>query len=385
MEIKHICFIAGNYPTNEDPVYTFVRQLVCSVADLGIKCSVIAPQSITKNIIYRKLKRPYHWIDKSKKNFTIDIYQPSYISFSNFKIFDASLSNYFWCRAVINSFEKINLKPTLLYGHFWQSGIAAAMIGEKYNLPVFVASGESEIWVRDLYSPNVLSRYLEKVNGVICVSSKTMKENIDLNLTTKEKMVVIPNAIDRNVFYFEDKIKARKRLGFGEGVFIVAFTGAFINRKGVLRLSEAISKAANVKSIFIGSGEQKPNVEGILFCGKLPHHKVVHYLNAADVFVLPTLAEGCCNAIIEAMACGLPVISSDLSFNDEILSEQNSIRVNSNDINEIANAIRFLRDNPQEREKMSKASLEKANELDIENRAKKIIHFIGKQISQKNA
>ena len=96
-----------------------------------------------------------------------------------------------------------------------------------------------------------------------------------------------------------------------------------------------------MKSIFIGSGEQTPEIDGILFCGKLPHDQIVHYLNAADVFVLPTLAEGCSNAIIEAMACGLPIISSDLPFNDDILDAENSIRVNSLDVESIAEAIRF--------------------------------------------
>ena len=92
--------------------------------------------------------------------------------------------------------------------------------------------------------------------------------------------------------------------------------------------------------------------------------------------MLPTLAEGCCNAIIEAMACGLPIISSDLQFNDDILNEKNSIRIDSNNIDQIADAIRYLKDNPKVRETMSAASLEKAKELDIKNRAKKIIQFI---------
>ena len=51
MNLKHICFIVPGYPTDEEPVYTFVKQLVCSVADLGIKCSVIAPQSITNTFL----------------------------------------------------------------------------------------------------------------------------------------------------------------------------------------------------------------------------------------------------------------------------------------------------------------------------------------------
>ncbi|MEF3309007.1 glycosyltransferase family 4 protein [Paenibacillus sp. GYB004] len=378
MDVKHICFVAEGYPTDDDPRFTFVRQLICSIADLGVQCSVIVPQSITNTLKRSKGKRPYHWTDSH--NSRINIFQPKYISFSNIKIFGVNLSHLLWRRAVIKTYKKLNINPDILYGHFWHCGVVASMIGQENNLPVFVASGESRVTVQELYKETKLRRILTQVKGVICVSSKNKKESIDLNLTTENQIQVIPNAIDNSKFYLEDKLKARRKLGFQENDFIVAFTGAFNNRKGVLRLSEAVQTLKDVKSVYIGSGELIPKGEGILFCGKLPHDQIVHYLNAADVFVLPTLAEGCCNAIIEAMACGLPIVSSDQSFNDDILNEQNSIRIDSNDIDKIADAVRYLKDNPQIKEEMSLASLSMAKGLDIQTRAKNVIHFIEKQL-----
>ncbi len=376
MAINHICFICPDYPTYDDPVFTFIRQLVCEVSDMGIKCSVIAPQSITKAIIRKKKRRPFFWQDISEENNKIDIYQPSYFSFSNTKIFGISLSSVFAQKAIIKSFDKINIKPDILYAHFWHSGIPASIIGREYNIPVFVASGESKICVNDLYKNKMVYENLRNVKGVICVSRKNMQESLELKLAPKYKMKVIPNAINNKVFYPMNRSEVRKKLNYKEDDFIVAFTGTFDHRKGVLRLSEAVQKVNGVKSIYIGSGELNPQEEGILFKGKLPHDQIVTYLNAADVFVLPTLAEGCCNAIIEAMACGLPIISSNLSFNDDILDDTNSIRIDSNDINQIAKAIQYLKDNPEVRQNMAKASLKKARELNIENRAKKIIEFL---------
>jgi teichuronic acid biosynthesis glycosyltransferase TuaC len=376
--MKHICFIAEGYPTADDPVYTFVRQLVSSIADMGIKCSVIVPQSISKSFIRNKRERAFHWTDTSKRNFKIDIYQPRYISFSNLNIFGVSMTHFFWRQAVINTFEKLNLSPDVIYGHFWHSGIVGAMISEKHKLPVFVASGESKISVRELYSGNLLAKYLDKINGVICVSTKNKLESMELGLASQNKMTIIPNAIDSDIFYLKDKLETRQKLKLDKDDFIVAFTGGFIHRKGVLRLSEALKKVDNVKAIYIGSGEEMPTGKEILFCGKLPHDEIANYLSAADIFVLPTLAEGCCNAIIEAMACGLPIISSNLSFNDDILTEENSIRVDSNDVNKIADAIRYLKNHSEVREKMSIASLELAKDLEITNRAKRVIQYIEK-------
>ena len=131
----------------------------------------------------------------------------------------------------------------------------------------------------------------------------------------------------------------------------------------------------DIKSIFLGAGPDEPDCPGILFKGKLPHRDVPRYLNAADIFVLPTLNEGCCNAVVEAMACGLPVVSSDRSFNRDILNGQNSIMVEPTDINAIRDAIRRLKADAKLRETMADAALASAESLNMENRSSRIINF----------
>ncbi len=311
----------------------------------------------------------------------ITVYQPLFVSFSNIRISGVSFSSFFFEKAVIKTFERMKSTPNLLYGHFWTCGLIAGIIGEKHHLPVFVASGESKIRIHELYPKKKIKEYCKNITGVICVSSKNLQESLDLNLAPREKMAVIPNAIDKRIFHPMDKALSRKILGFREDDFIVAFIGHFDQRKGILRLSEALKKVDDAKAIFIGSGQLKPEAPGILFCGKLPHEEIPLFLNASDVFVLPTLAEGCCNAIIEAMACGLPIVSSHLSFNDDILDDNNSIRVDSMNVEKIAQAIQLLKDNPQKREEMSKASLEKAKEFDIKVRAKRVLDFIQKKVA----
>lgn len=379
--IDHICFIVPNYPTKNDPVYTFVRQLVRSIADLGIQCTVIAPQSSTNFVYKRKRKRPFFWQDISEGNQKIDIYQPVYLAFGDLRIFGMSLSRFFIDRVITKTFKKIKINPSILYAHFWHSGVIAGKVGRKYNIPVFVATGESKIWVNKLYREKTIFKELGIVKGVISVSTKNMLESVELDLTSKEKVEIIPNAINNKLFYQMEKTEVRKNLGFNKDDFIVAYTGAFTHRKGVLRLSAALKELPDIKSIFIGSGDSKPDCDGILFLGRLPHEQIVEYLNAADIFVLPTLAEGCSNAIVEAMACGLPIISSDGSFNDDVLNEENSIRVNSSNVDQIAGAIAFLRENSVLRKKMGNASLERAKDLEITNRAKKIIDFIYRTVN----
>ena len=98
---------------------------------------------------------------------------------------------------------------------------------------------------------------------------------------------------------------------------------------------------------------------------------------------MPTLAEGCCNAIVEAMACGLPIISSNLSFNDDVLEDAFSIRIDPKNVKEIKEAILKLFNDKELRESMSKKAIEKAKTLTINQRAKNIIAFMEEKIGEK--
>ncbi|MBC3888873.1 glycosyltransferase [Acetobacterium paludosum] len=376
MNIKHICFITPDYPAKNEPVYTFVKQLICSIAELGYKCSVIAPQSLTERLLKKRSSRPIFWQDPVKKGIVIDIYQPKVISFSNLRLFGRNISTYVVQKSVAKTFAEITPAPDVLYAHFWHSGVIAGMISKKYSVPFFVASGESKIWVESLFTKKTIDNALSGLCGVICVSTKNMNESIELALSTRDKMTVIPNAIDPNLFYKIDKDAARRKLGFNKTDFIIAFTGSFDYRKGIMRLDKAIKQVGKVKAIYIGAGELTPKGDEILFAGKLPHERICDYLNCADVFVLPTIAEGCSNSILEAMACGLPIISSNLDFNDDILTANDAIRVNSMNVEEIKEAINRLIDDDHLCRMMGESALVHAKEFDINNRAIKVMSFI---------
>ena len=130
-------------------------------------------------------------------------------------------------------------------------------------------------------------------------------------------------------------MEMRKELGIGENEFVVIFVGHFIERKGPQRVDDAVKDIPGITTLFIGQGDFKPN-SNCAFCGPVPHERLAKYLSAADVFVLPTLAEGCCNAILEAVCCGVPVISSNLCFNDDILDDSYSIRVDPMNVNSLS-------------------------------------------------
>lgn len=221
-----------------------------------------------------------------------------------------------------------------------------------------------------------VKKSLAKLRGIISVSSENKKVLSENGLFREADIIVLPNGVDHELFYPRNKTEVRKKLGFPEEQFIGAYVGAFNESKGSLRAQKAAVDAGDTKMIFIGGGSDTPKGDNILFSGRLQHEDIPEYLSAADFFILPTKAEGCCNAIIEAMACGLPVISSNGVYNDDILSEEYSIRIAPSDVGGMKNAIKLLRDNPIQRKKMSITAETASQRFDVFRRAEEIIRFM---------
>ena len=368
----NIVIITYDYADERRAVFTFVSQLVEQWAKQGHNCWVIAPYSISANHRFHVRKEVIHHDGKG----TITIFRPNYITTSRLEIGGKRISWMVHEWAVKRALKWLTCKPDVIYGHFWEQAHEGFRFAKKHDIPLFVATGESEV-------AKMISKWSDKddfcnyVSGVVCVSTKNKQESIALGLTVESKCEVIPNAIKTEMFRKLNKTLCRHKLNIAEDAFIVAFVGWFNKRKGADRVAQAIQRCndTDIKSVFIGAGSDEPDCPGILFKGKLPHQDVPCYLNAADIFVLPTLNEGCCNAVVEAMACGLPIVSSNRAFNWDILNEKNSIMVEPTDINATCQAIRLLKANPNLRQTMAEVALASARQLTIDLRAARIVNF----------
>ena len=390
--IKTICFIADGYPSKyRELMNAFVENLVNAMADQGIRCVVIAPQSYTEAIKIRTKLLPYKRERKTPGGNSVMVYTPKYISTSAKKIGPLNTSvptlrNF--TGAAERAFKDIikTEKIDAVYGHFLNKpGIAANHIGKKYNIPAFFAFGENGTYSIDYLGDDKTREKIRGISGAIAVSSVNKQILLDKKLVPEDRIAVFPNAVDSRTFYKEDRLQIRKKLGYPQDAFIVAFSGRFLDVKGPLRLAEAIDRLQNkgypIYSIFIGEGAQDPDCKNILFKGVLPHDRIREYLNASDVYVLPTLAEGCCNAIIEAMACGLPIISSDRPFNKDIIDAACAIEIDPTDVDSIESAVMTLYNDPELRAKLAAGAFQKAQNMKIENRAVRILDFMERMMN----
>lgn len=380
----HLAIITSNYPFPGKPAAgTFVQQFAHAVARQGVRCTVIHPIGIHYAI--RGLAGGKVEIEDAGDNSTATVHRPRFISCStrqlgNWNTFALTYANF--RRAVQRIlYTQMPDKPNTLYGHFlYPAGAAAVDMGQKFGLPAFIGLGESvkspddPIWTLQYSNKKASTKRFAKGTGFIANSSLLAKA---LNMQLKvdpNRTAVFPNGILKSIFKPLNKTDMRIKFNLPSNDFLIAVSGSISERKGQYRVLEAINGLTNVKAVFIGGS--MPEHAQVAFADSVLHQQVPCLLSACDAFVLPTLAEGCCNATLEAMACGLPVISSNGAFNDDILNDDLAIRVDPLSIKDIRSAILKLQNDPTKRQNMAKKSLAWSSHFDVNVRAQKIIEWI---------
>ena len=158
----------------------------------------------------------------------------------------------------------------------------------------------------------------ERAAAVHCVSEATLKEACQLGLDPAKARVIRP-AVDPELF----RPAASRRSK--DGVFSMVTVGTLIWRKGHEWALQAIRRVAdrgiNVRFDIIGDGPDRQRVlytisdlglqESVRLHGRLCPEEVLHRLQQADAFLLSSLSEGISNAVLEAMACGIPIVTTD--------------------------------------------------------------------------
>jgi glycosyltransferase involved in cell wall biosynthesis len=380
--LKSLVVIASRYPCNAHPTWhVFTRQIAHSFARQGVEVTVICPLSIHRAWRGRD---PFRSTEDAGGGATVSVFRPRFLSMSSKKI--GRWSTFQWTvRGTRRAVQRVICRhmpkrPDALYGHFmYPAGAVAVSLGTEMAIPSFPAAGEGPLDTVDRMGKEQARRELRGATAFIANSTYLARlMHRELGLET-DRVGVFPNGVNRRVFFPRDRSAMRRKYGLPPDLFLVGFVGNFEARKGPRRLADAIRNMDGVAGVFVGDGPEQPEGENVLLSGRLRHEQVPEILSACDVFALPTIIEGSCNAILEAMACGLPVVSSTGTFNDDILNGQVAIRVDPLDVAAIRAALLRLRDNPGARDAMSRAALDWSAGFDIDRRAKRLLEFMAKR------
>lgn len=256
-----------------------------------------------------------------------------------------------------------------VHGHPYLSSFTAVKVAKKCSKPIvltqhntFIEYGGFWDFAERLNDFLVGRKVLRAADKIIVVSKATSNYVLSLGADPR-KVEILHNGVDLDKFkpIAFSKVESKKSLGIPEGAFIILTVRRLVYKNGIDSLLEsakiAVKKNPRLLFLVIGSGPdfEKINAkirefkleENFRLLGFIPEHLLPHYYNASDLFVLPSKSgEGLPLVLLEAMACGLPVIATNVGGASEVIYENCGKIVPSNDALSLAEAlVEFSRKN----------------------------------------
>jgi len=277
---------------------------------------------------------PYHEIQDG-----IDVYHPRFFNIPRYFKF---LDGIFFFLSSILAVWKIRkvFDFDLVDAHFtYPDGVGAALIGKLFRRPVTITVREGRLRDRlkwPLISPQI--RFAFRSAARIITVSRDLANAVIESGIHAEKVVVVPNGIDTGKFKRLNKLDTRAELGLPLDKKIVISAGWLVELKGFHRIISLLprikKKIPGLLFLIVGGPPRNENYEpalrqmvrdlsleeDVIFAGARPHEEMHKWLSASDVFCLATSNEGWANVFLEAMACGLPIVTTRVGGNPEVVS-----------------------------------------------------------------
>lgn len=227
----------------------------------------------------------------------------------------------------------------LIDAHFgYPDGHAAGLLGRWLGVPVTITlRGTEQRQARDPTLRPLLARGLQRAARVFAVSESLRQVALALGLAP-ERTRVIGNGVDLERFRPIARAAARLALGLPDDAAVLVSVGGLCERKGFHRVMACLptlgASPRPLHYLVVGGASAEGDwterlhrqarelgIEACVhFTGPLPSTELPRVLSAADVFVLATRNEGWANVFLEAMACGLPVVATDVGGNREVIA-----------------------------------------------------------------
>jgi glycosyltransferase involved in cell wall biosynthesis len=246
--------------------------------------------------------------------------------------------------------------------------------------------------------PWLLRRFLSAPGAQrLVVNTQHLAEEIQKSYRISQEtnfLVLAPNGVDLERYaQLPDPETARKALGLPDG-FMAGYTGHLYAGRGISLILEMARELPEIRFLLVGGRpedvarrkQQAGDLDNVAFTGFVPQAEMPNYQAACDVFLMPhgRKVAGSSGADIaeftnplkmfEYLACGRPIMASNLTILREILSEENAVILPSENPQPWIKALRMLQSSPGRRKELSEAAKKTASLYSWEKRAQRVLH-----------
>lgn len=355
MRSNNLLIISNNFPNVDDSYVAeiFVKEQIKYLKNYFQTVYVISPVAYGMERLRKTTYKDYQYDN-------VKVFFPKYFNVPYFYTHLRSLWIYLETKAILDLIDKEGIDFDLIHAHFtWPSGAVAVKLKEIFNVPVVITEHTHVTLYKELGRKN---RYYidtwKESDAIIRVSKKDIPLFIDSGVNSNN-IFCVGNGYDSRKYFPISKEKARDLLNLPRNIKLVLHISRLYKVKGqeylIRAMADVVKKRENCICYIGGNGPEKEKLESqinelgiqdsVHLMGLIPDDKMCLWMNACDMFVLPSLSESFGIVQIEAMACGKPVVATYNGGSEEIIiSEDYGFLVEPGNSQELAEKIEFALD-----------------------------------------
>ena len=322
------------FPSQERPNFgVFVEnRLRHLLNDFPVESRVVAP------VPWFPLKHPrfgeyatYARVPDVETRHGIKIVHPRYLLLPKIGMSTSPLTLALAARASLEKIRREGYDFDVIDAHyFYPDGVAAALLGKWFDRPVVITARGTDLNLIPQYRlpRNMIQWAAQRSSGLITVCKALKDVLVNLNVPA-DKVTVLRNGVDLRQFMPpQDRDALRAKLGL-TGMTLLS-VGGLIERKGHHLIIEALNELPNVSLLIAGGGPDERALGDLItkyklhsrvrMLGSVGHAVLKDYYGAADALVLGSSREGWANVLLEAMACGTPVVATNVWGTPEVVA-----------------------------------------------------------------
>ncbi|MDO8141761.1 MAG: glycosyltransferase family 4 protein [Candidatus Brocadiales bacterium] len=346
----NVLVLTDMFPSKEEPAFgIFIYELSKAISCKN-QVIVIHPQ------IWDPLRGKFYRKDNYYNHFNdIEVYRPRlFIPPKGDKLFLRAMAFFLIALPLVKKLRK-QFYFDLIHVHMaGPAGFAAVLLGMIFSKPVIVTAHGSDIhsFPKHFFLKQLVIFTLKKATKVVAVS-QSLKESISKMVGSQKELFVIRNGVNYEIFSPMDKTKTREMLNLPNDIKIILFIGSLLPIKGVDLLLHAfadINKRDHINLIIIGKGNSEQKLKDLTkelhigtqvsFIGTRKHDEIPLWLNACDLLCFPSHNEGFPTVVVEAFACGCPVVATKVGgIPEAITNDTLGILVEPNNKEELTTAL----------------------------------------------
>ena len=244
--------------------------------------------------------------------------------------------------------------PDVVLGYWIHpDGDAALRAARRLGLPCLVGARGSDVHLRSGLAGWMTGRTLRGADGVLTVSQAMRRKVVEDFGVEARRVRTIVNGIDTAVFHPRDRAVERARLGLDPEAQVVCYVGRLVESKGLVELLQAFAqlrgRTPRARLVLAGDGVMRDRLaaqvaaaglaDSVRMTGGIEPVEVAAWICASNVLVLPSWSEGYPNVLVEALACGCPVVATDVGGAGEIVDASSGMLLPPRDPDALARAL----------------------------------------------